>query len=1242
MKRIIFIFLIFSNFVLANNNEIFDHQREFSARITETAIKGDMNVTGASIMCVNNGSGSCDWTYNGYLYNASGLFLQDDPSITKNSSGAYLEIPEGASIVWAGLYWQGHKWNQESGLNESNFNAFKQNIDKVVFETPDGVKHNITADQTDYYGFLDNTRGEYQGERIFYSCFKDVTDLVRNYQGRQYFVVGDMDVSDGNDQWIGDPLENWSEIIYGPWGGWSLVVIYQYSDSDEYNNIPYKNIAIFDGFKKLIPAFSTNNQLNEECIEIPDLTGFLTPRFGNVDSNMLFFATGGEKKMDYDSLQLKDKDDVYQDVNNSLNPVDDQFNDSITILDNDINSTRIYNPGIDIDYFNVGDDNISNDIIGNSQTSTAMKLCAKANSSQGDQAFPSVIAFSTQLYTPNICYDNLKFYDANGNEIPSGSKVNIGAQIRAEIIIKNESNETARDLNISLGFENNLTSYIENSTRIKDVTENDYVSINDNENIGSLGVIYNDVSKYWQVGILGDNNNEFLPTDQNSSYVAYVDFNFTVENEGNISFDFNESYMYIYDNQPFYVHKKMDPCAELNANLNTYSNIYGSFNVVNDDFEYPDDSPLPTDNTGANALHTQIVNNLFYLKLVKLADDNVTVEPFDGIVKVELINSEDNTTISAPVYVSLSSSGTNSQGNSDANLIYGEFNDTSPIAVKQATYKIVYLKRPDGSLVTNRNNNCINNTPDYNCIWGMLEQLATDRYGNACPTGANNGQYCDVNCSVLCNYKQNRANDSSFVSGNCLRCVFGDYSTGTVYAKDKFAIRPDHFQIASVSNAIKAGEFNLTLKAADPSGNPVTDYNETLTVEGNSPTFEYNDTKASQGCNRGMLNIITNAQFSNGEANVTLKYTEVGDLNLTLKEVNGSEFAIVDQNDTNNTARLITENSQILYFIPDHFAVSGTYNNPANGTFTYISSDLNMSAELNLTVRAENENNNTTQNYNNICYAKNFDLNVSYNDLNTSKVPNILYYKVNSTQYSTATNNDLNFTNLSKDFFGTDNNGTANFVVKINFDKNYTNPIDEFNMTVRDVNVSDVNGTFGTHDIDDNATFRYGRIKVSNAAAYSSDINTTFEYQYWSNDGWVKNTDHNLSVLGDVNITKSYYPTSKITFTKQAVNGGEEKVKFSLNTSAQARPFSTKIHLSVGSWLWYHPLAKDYKDPSATNTDCLTHPCMKLDFLKSGSAWGGVQAVNNSAYTEENRTSEMNVSAPDVNVSKSQVKKINW
>jgi len=1219
MKRILLILFLLFNLMFAN--QIFDNQREFNLRKSETAIKGDMNVTGASIMCVNDGSGNCNWNYNGYLYDASGLFLHDDPSITKNSSGAYLTIPNdnNVTIVWAGLYWQGHKWNKESGLTNSDFDTFKQNIDKVVFETPDGVKHNIIADQTDYYGFIDN-----DGERIFYSCFKNVTDLVKNYQGRQYFVVGNMDVSDGYDQWIGDPLTDWSQTIYGPWGGWSLVVIYQYPNTKEYSDIPYKNIAIYDGFRKLIPELYEGS---EKYIEISNLSGFLTPKYGDVNANMLFFAAGGEKKMHFDSLQLKDKDGVYRDVNNSLNPIDDQFNGSITVSNEEINTTKIYNPGIDIDLFNVGKDGISNEIIGNSQTSTAMKLCAKANSSQGDQSFPSVIAFSTQLYTPRVCYDNLTYYDENGNEITSGSQVSVGSKIRAEVEIKNLDNEIAKDLNVSLYFDDNITAYVENSTKIKDVNTSTFSSIDDNQSIGSLGVIYDDITKLWKVGIIGDNNNEFLPTNQNSAYVAKIDFNFTIEGEGNVTFDFIEDYIFEYDNKIIPVHRSMPACSELNATLNSYNPAMGSFNVVEENFSGNTD-PVDANDT-LNQIYTKIVNKNFNMKVIKLKDDNTTLENYKGLVRVDIINEPSNenecqnNTAIIKKYVTFN------------NIDSVDFNIISDKSLQSARFRVKYLKNKssEGPIEWN----CVTNTKS--CLWGMLTAKV---YDNSICNASNGYPEDNCPCATECNPNNSQTDD------DCFECVFGGSLAGSVCSRDNFAIRPAKYKVSNTNQKLIAGQdINITVQAIDYNGALISDFNFT-----NAPV-ELNITDAL-GCKTGTLNkplsLQTTLNFSNGAANLTLNYSEVGDLNISVKEYkNGNEYAHVDANDSVDSSGnvetseilLIGEgNSTLSRFYPDHFAISGSYNNHAGGTFTYISSDLNMSAVLNLRITAESKNSNKTENYNKNCYAKNFDLNVSYDDLNASEVP-IIFYEINSTEYNTTTNNDLNFTNLSKDFFDTDNNGTANILIKINFDKNYTNPIEEFNMTVRDVNVSDVNGTFGSNDIHDTATFRYGRIKVSNAASYSSDINTTFEYQYWTNDGWVKNTDHINANFGDFNHTLNASVNPYVTITNSpSVNNGEQKVVFHTTHSL---PYSAKVHLAVDSWLWYHPLAKDYKAPESNNTDCLTHPCLKLDFLKSGSAWGGVGAVSNAKFSEENRTSEINASShTDVNVSKSQVKKINW
>jgi len=168
--------------------------------------------------------------------------------------------------------------------------------------------------------------------------------------------------------------------------------------------------------------------------------------------------------------------------------------------------------------------------------------------------------------------------------------------------------------------------------------------------------------------------------------------------------------------------------------------------------------------------------------------------------------------------------------------------------------------------------------------------------------------------------------------------------------------------------------------------------------------------------------------------------------------------------------------------------------------------------------------------------------------------------------------------------------------------------------------------------------FRYGRIKVSNKTEYNNEINNTFEYQYWTQNGWEINKEHINSTFGDFNHTLNPDIHPYTVVDAVTLNNGKEDVKF---ITTHSLPYSKKIHLQIDEWLWYHPLAKDYKDPSKDNLDCLTHPCFTLNFLKEGIGWGGVSVNNNSKFNVTNRTIEIN-SSKNLDATKQEVKKLNW
>jgi len=1217
MKKIlIFVFVLIQ---CLHANQIYDNERDFTKRFSINK-RSDLSFTGASIMCVDNGNNKCNWNYKGYLYNATGLMLKDDKSFSLNSSTAILNLPGDSKIVWAGLYWQGHIWMAKRKFHhptESEYQNMIKDYNKVVFKTPDGVKHALTADQCDSFAFIDNDYFTWNnGARMFYSCFKDVTDLVKGFKSiTQKYTVGEIKATSGKDVGIGDPLMNWGGIIYGPWGGWNLVIVYQNK------NKSFKNVSVFDGFKKLIPQLGFNNQ---ECINI-DITGFYTPKNGRVNSRMLFFSSGGEGKMHYDSLQMTDKGNNYHDVYNNLNPSDDQFNDSITFLDQELNSTKKYNPGIDIDLFDVSN------IIQNEQSETNIKLCAKGTVHQGDQTFPSTIAFSTELYIPNVCYDSLKVYRANGEELSNGGQVQIGDVLRVRFDVKNMNYETAKKVYVKHIFDDNLTLYEPNSTKVKNINDSDLIPIKDNTQIGDLGVYYNEENKTWSVGIIGDSQKEFKPTLVYNNYIATLEFNATVENEGNITFDFLTSYQYSVGDTQYSYNDILPLCEGNKTSLVSVLPISSEFNIVNSDFTGNTD-PLDPKHT-KNLLYTQIVNKPFNVKLVHMDSDKIHLKEYYGLVRISVINDENATSdterdgrndeFQQPVFVKIKSKRKLMQG-----LVI-------PKAIKNARFRITYLKKTNGSVYnwtsTSQCNSQVTGSGNVkmNCIWEVLDSL----YGGAnCSSG-------NCPCAQQCDYyNRSHPNQSAKNNPSCLVCLFNNYG-GTIYSRDNFAVRPAGFKITPITNDSKliAGKnYTFRFEAVGENNHSVAGYNETIHLNPTTPTtvmLDYNDTRANQGCQRGSLQATGNMNFVNGIANVNINYSEVGDVNLTLKEIPGSEFASIDANDSVNPNGLyIPDYSKVVTFIPAHFKIASvSYLNGGNG-FTYISNDLNMSSKLNFQLIAENEINNTTQNYSANCYAKNVDVNVSHMPINVSN--KLIYKEQNSNILTVASNgNNISVTIPYTRF----SSGTANGTILINLQKDYKNPVNPLNITLNDINATDSDNVRGGTNVNQSARFIYGRINIPNVAGYSSVIHNSVKFEYYNNNEWYVNTAHSSFAEGNISLPpKTIIPG--VNMVLNPIQNGVEDVKY---TAQKSPPFKTKGDYAISSWLWYHPKALAYQDPSNANHNCLTHPCNKIAFLVIANEWAGV-GDNGSKYAPDNNNTAKLKSKADINGSKSQVKKLNW
>ena len=477
-----------------------------------------------------------------------------------------------------------------------------------------------------------------------------------------------------------------------------------------------------------------------------------------------------------------------------------------------------------------------------------------------------------------------------------------------------------------------------------------------------------------------------------------------------------------------------------------------------------------------------------------------------------------------------------------------------------------------------------------------------------------------MNCGVTDTNGCLNLNDINI--SNALKCVevhiegqeINSTTTTDSNATDNFAIRPDHFEIQRISNDIvRAGrDFQLLFKAVDANNKSAKDYNETLHIRGSSADLEYN----SLLCKTGTLNEINGSNFANGETNMTLQYSEVGDVNFSLQEVNQSEFAKVDADDTATSERFIQQANiaQAFSVYPDHFELVAHVENFNDGNFTYISQDLNMSAKLDINITAQNEQNSTTQNYNASCYAKDTNLTVAYKPKSIDGLNKLLYFETNRSLGGEIDLGDPLLINAKKEIFiAGDANGTAKMTLLLNFDRNFSMPVNPFDFNITDINITDENNTIGNINLDENVTFFYARLLPADlTTSKTTDITTVKVLVYDTNgsDPKIQNYQEELldwyiytihtqnegTLTNFVTSTTVVQPSSNEDNIVAGLDSYSNGV-FTVDVNNTQQSSNTHyIHFSSKSFLWYVPagFGNEYND--SVGSDCSSHPCFEYRY----------------------------------------------
>lgn len=429
-------------------------------------------------------------------------------------------------------------------------------------------------------------------------------------------------------------------------------------------------------------------------------------------------------------------------------------------------------------------------------------------------------------------------------------------------------------------------------------------------------------------------------------------------------------------------------------------------------------------------------------------------------------------------------------------------------------------------------------------------------------------------------------------------------------ATDNFAIRPESFSLSNPSLAYAGDTFTLDVKALSASNANSTDYNEAK-----DSSFAISSSVVKTGCENGVLS-IPSFSFTDGQKlALDANYTDVGDVNITIAEKSGSEFAKVDSADTSDTNRFITPASLVVSVLPYELNVTDDTNFTASTgkEWLYDANVSDMYVTAKATVQANNKAHVALQNFTSACYAQPVNLTFHYDVNNTNSNVNLSYVTLQASMPNTSKLiADVNKTmTIPATSFTT---ASASAEYRFNVDRTYRTPLNPISMTLKDVNVTstevakDENGK----TLNQNRRFYYGRIKTKDITTdktiaphllhveiYSTSPLSGF---YQNSLNWYIHANDGLTLANDVNLT-AYQDFTHTTPTALTITGKDGFTNgllgFNLNNLTNIK--GSTVHLSIPSWLWYSTLGS--REYNATQ-DCSYHPCFEYKFLENANSIG--------------------------------------
>ncbi|EGO6012273.1 isopeptide-forming domain-containing fimbrial protein [Enterococcus faecalis] len=356
--------------------------RGFNTPIYQSVHKGELFSTGNTNLKIANESTAAAQTFlntrgasSGYAINNFPLEFVDvdnDPN-TYNSSRAYIDLNGAKEIAWAGLFWSASRYKGPAygtNLSDEEISA------PVQFTTPNGTVQRVSPQR---YHRIDQDATN-PGQRFGYnntgfSNYADVTSILQGDKSATgSYTLADIPMTSSLN----------GQYQYYNFSGWSLFVVTKDQASKS------RAFSIYYGARG--NAAGTNNEFT--------MSNFLTAKQGNLDPIVTWFTVQGDKYWTGDNAQIKNSAGTWVNISNTLNPVNNAMN--ATVTDNDEHMVDKYPGKFAPDHPNFLDIDIDRMAIPEGVLNAGQNQINFRTTSSGDDYSTNAIGFAVNAETPEF------------------------------------------------------------------------------------------------------------------------------------------------------------------------------------------------------------------------------------------------------------------------------------------------------------------------------------------------------------------------------------------------------------------------------------------------------------------------------------------------------------------------------------------------------------------------------------------------------------------------------------------------------------------------------------------------------------------------------------------------------------------------------------------------------------------------------------------------------------------------